>query len=157
VKNEPGVTSASFAHGKKEHDAPAPPSTKKACRLGEDTACQLEYQAPDNPEEFLGLRAAECASFNKVQPGTLEFVLAWSRQDTKKTEIDRARRLGLCVNLEEDDEDNDEDDAGLSQWRGGDGGQGCSTWASKDERPSCHFYVARNIKNSTFEFCTLII
>jgi hypothetical protein len=38
----------------------------------------------------------------------------------------------LCVNLEEED-----DDAGPSRWRGGDGGQGgCSTWAAKNELPS---------------------
>jgi hypothetical protein len=40
------------------------------------------------------------------------------------------RRLGLCVNLDDDEDD----DAGLSWRRGGDnGGQGCSTWAPKDE------------------------
>jgi hypothetical protein len=44
------------------------------------------------------------------------------------------RRLGLCVNLEEDDDE--DEDAGPSQWRGGNGGQGCSTWAAKDEPPS---------------------
>jgi hypothetical protein len=63
----------------------------------------------------------------------LEFALAWSRQDAKKAEAERARRLGLCVNLEEDDE---EEDVGPSQWRDGDSGQGCSTWAGKDEPPS---------------------
>jgi hypothetical protein len=70
-------------------------------------------------------------SFNEVQPGTLEFVLIWSRQDAKRAEAERARRLGLCVDLD----DNDEDDAGPS-WRhgGGDnGGHGCNTWAPKDE------------------------
>jgi hypothetical protein len=133
---EPDVTPASFAHVKKEKNAMAPPSTKKTRRFGEDTACQLEYQALDDPEEFPGLRAAECASFNEVQPGTLEFVLAWSRQDAKKAKVERARRLGLCVNLEEDDEDNDEDDVSPNWWRGSNGGQGCSTWASKDEPPS---------------------
>jgi hypothetical protein len=37
------------------------------------------------------------------------------------------RRLGLCVNLQDDD-DEDDDDVDPSQWRhsGGDG-QGCST------------------------------
>jgi hypothetical protein len=70
VKKEPGVTPASFAHVKKENNAPAPPSTKKARRLGEDVARQLEYQAPDDPEEFPGLRATECATFNEVQLGT---------------------------------------------------------------------------------------
>jgi hypothetical protein len=44
VKKEPSVTPASFARVKKEHDAPAPPSMKKARRLAEDAACQLEYQ-----------------------------------------------------------------------------------------------------------------
>jgi hypothetical protein len=62
---------------------------------------------------------AHHASFNKFQLGTLDFVLAWSRQDVKKAEEEQARRLGLCVNLEKDDYD-----AGPSQWRGG---QGCST------------------------------
>jgi hypothetical protein len=42
------------------------------------------------------------------------------------------RRLGLCINLEE----NDEDAAGPSQWSIGDGSQGCSTWAAKDDPPS---------------------
>jgi hypothetical protein len=67
-----------------------------------------------DPEEFPGLRAAERESFNEVQSGTLEFALAWSRQDAKRVE--------------------DEYDASPS-WRrdGGDGGQGCSTWAPKDE------------------------
>jgi hypothetical protein len=59
----------------------------------------------------------------------LDFVLAWSRQDPKKAEVERPRQLGLCVNLEEDNED----DAGLRQWRGSDSGQGCSTWVAKDE------------------------
>jgi hypothetical protein len=40
----------------------------------------------------------------------LEFALAWSRQDTKRAEAERAHRLGLCVNLEEDD-DEEEDNA----------------------------------------------
>jgi hypothetical protein len=35
----------------------------------------------------------------------LVFALVWSGQDTKKAEAERACRLGLCVNLEEDDED----------------------------------------------------
>jgi hypothetical protein len=67
---------------------------------------------------------AELASFNEVQPGTLDFVLAWSRQDVKKADAERACRLGLCVNLDDDD---DKDDDGSSQWRGGDDSQGCST------------------------------
>jgi hypothetical protein len=64
----------------------------------------------------------------------LEFALAWSRQDAKRAEAERARHLGLYVNLDDDEE---EDNACLS-WccRGGDGGQGCSTWAAKDEPPS---------------------
>jgi hypothetical protein len=62
----------------------------------------------------------------------LDFVLAWSRQDAKKSDAEWALHLGLCVNLEEDDED----DAGPSQWRSDDGGQGCNTWAAKDEPPS---------------------
>jgi hypothetical protein len=43
----------------------------------------------------------------------LEFALAWSRKNAKRTEAKHARPLGLCVNLEEED-------AGPSQWRGGD-------------------------------------
>jgi hypothetical protein len=39
---------------------------KKAQRLAEDTALQLEYQAPYDLEEFPGLKAAELASFNEV-------------------------------------------------------------------------------------------
>jgi hypothetical protein len=64
----------------------------------------------------------------------LEFALAWSRQNAKRAGAKRTRRLGLCVNLKEDDED--EDDAVSSQWRGSDGGQGCSTWVAKDGPPS---------------------
>jgi hypothetical protein len=60
----------------------------------------------------------------------LEFALAWSRQDAKRAEAERPRRLDLCVNLEEDD------DAEPSKWRSGDSGQGYSTWAAKDEPPS---------------------
>jgi hypothetical protein len=129
VKKEPGMP-ASFTRVKKEHDVPTPPSSKKAHRLADEAAGQLDYQAPNDLKEFPGLRAAEVESFNEVQPGTLEFGVAWSRQDTKRAEAERARRLGLCVNLDEDDED----DAGPS-WRrgGGNGGQGCSTWAPKDE------------------------
>jgi hypothetical protein len=56
----------SFTRIKKEHDAPAPPSLKKARRLTEDVARQLAYQAPDDPEEFPGPRAAERTSFNEV-------------------------------------------------------------------------------------------
>jgi hypothetical protein len=96
VKKEPGVTPASFAR-----------------HLEEDAARQLEYQAPNDPEEFPGQRAAERTSLNEVQPGTLEFALAWSRKNAKRTEAKHARPLGLCVNLEEED-------AGPSQWRGGD-------------------------------------
>jgi hypothetical protein len=51
-------------------------------------------------------------------------------QDAKKADAERALRLGLCVNLEDDD------NAGPSQWRGDDDGHGCSTWAAKDEAPS---------------------
>jgi hypothetical protein len=137
VKKEPGTLASftrvkkepvSFTRVKKEHGAPAPPSLKKARRLADEAAGQLDYQAPDDPEKFPGLRVAEVESFNEVQPGTLKFALAWSRQDAKRAEAERARRLGLCVNL-------DDDDAGPSWRRGGDGngGQGCSTWAPKDE------------------------
>jgi hypothetical protein len=74
----------------------------------------------------------ERTSFNEVQSGTLQFALTWSRQDAKRAEAERVHRLGLCVNLEDDD-----DDAGPSQGRHGDGdGQGCSTWAAKDEPTS---------------------
>jgi hypothetical protein len=73
---------------------------------------------------------AEVESFNEVQPGTLEFALAWSRQDAKRAEAERARRLGVCVNLDY----NEDDDAGPSWRRGGSNGdQGCSTWVPKDE------------------------
>jgi hypothetical protein len=130
VKKEPD----SFTRVKKEHDAPTPPSSEKARRLADNAARQLAHQAPEDTEEFPSQRAAECASLNKVQSGTLEFALAWSRQDVKKAEAERARRLSLCVNLEDDEE---EDDAGPSQWRRGSGdGQGCSSWAAKDEPPS---------------------
>jgi hypothetical protein len=91
---------------------PAPHSSKKARRLAEEATLQLEYQAPDDSEEFPDPKAVELTSFNEVRPGTLDFVLAWSRQDAKKADTERARRLGLCVNLEDDD---DEDDAGPTQ------------------------------------------
>jgi hypothetical protein len=81
---------------------------------------QLEYQASDDSEEFPGLKVAELASFNEVQLGTLDFALAWSRQDAKKADTERALRLGLCVNLDDDN------NTGPSQWHGGDDGQGCS-------------------------------
>jgi hypothetical protein len=147
VKKEPGMPASfarvkkepdSFTHVKKEHGAPALSSSKKARRLADEAARQLDYQTPDAPEEFPGQRAVERASFNEVQLGTLQFALAWSRQDAKRAETERARRLGLCVNLEEDDEEEEDDAAaGLSQWRrGGGDGQGCSTWAAKDEPPS---------------------
>jgi hypothetical protein len=102
-----------------------PPSSKKARRLTDEAAGQLDYQAPDDPEEFPGLRAAEVESFNEVQPGILEFALAWSRQDAKRAEVERARRLGLCVNLDDDNED----DARPSWCCGGsdNGGQSCNT------------------------------
>jgi hypothetical protein len=51
----------------------------------------------------------------------LEFALAWSRQDAKRAKAECAHRLDLCVNLEEDDEEQEEE-AGPSQWHGGDGG-----------------------------------
>jgi hypothetical protein len=142
-KKEPGLGASSaqvkkehgsFTRVKKEHDAPAPPSSKKACCLTDEAARQLDYQAPDDPEVFPGLREAERESFNEVQLGTLDFTLARSRQDVKRAEAERARRLGLYVNLDEEEE---EDNTGPS-WRrgGGDGGQGYSTWATKDESPS---------------------
>jgi hypothetical protein len=49
----------------------------------------------------------------------LDFILTWSRQDMKKADTERALLLGLFVNLEDDEE---EDDAGPRQWRGGDNG-----------------------------------
>jgi hypothetical protein len=63
VKKDPG-TPASFARVKKEHGsftrvkkeqgAPAPPSSKKARRLADEAARQLDYLTPDAPEEFPG-------------------------------------------------------------------------------------------------------
>jgi hypothetical protein len=126
VKKEPDI--GSLAHVKKEPGVS--PSSKKARHLTEYAMLQLEYQAPDDPEEFRGLKAAELASFNEVQPGTMDFALAWSRRDAKKADAEQALRLGLCVNLDDDN------DAGLSQRRGGNDGQGCSAWVAKDEAPS---------------------
>jgi hypothetical protein len=60
----------------------------------------------------------------------LDFILAWSRQDAKKVDAERALCLGLCVNLDDDD------NTGPSQWRGGDDCQGYSAWAVKAEAPS---------------------
>jgi hypothetical protein len=126
VKKEP----ISFTHVKKEHDVPTPPSLKKSRRLTDEAARQLNYQAPDDLEQFPGLRATELESFNEVQSGTLEFALAWSKQDAKRAEAERTRCLDLCVNLD-DKEDND---AGPSWCHDSDdGGQGCSTWVPKDE------------------------
>jgi hypothetical protein len=107
--------------------------------LHEWEACALyevRYMAPPDlrcPGTWrlsAGLNAAELASFDEVQPGTLDFILVWSRQDAKKAEKERARRLDLCVNLEDDD-----DNAGPSQWRDGDNDEGCSTWAVKNDAP----------------------
>jgi hypothetical protein len=49
---------------------------KKARCLADEAARQLDYQTPDETEEFPGQRAAERASFNQVQPGTVQFALA---------------------------------------------------------------------------------
>jgi hypothetical protein len=48
VKKEPGC----FTHVNKEHDGPAPPSSKKARRLTDEAARELDYQTLDDPEEF---------------------------------------------------------------------------------------------------------
>jgi hypothetical protein len=108
---------------KEEGDATPPPSAKKTCIGTEE---QLQYWTADDPKEFPGLRAAERASLNEVQPGTLDFVLAWSRQDAKTEEAKCAHCLGFLINLE----NNDDDEAGPSQ-RCGDNGLGCSSWAAK--------------------------
>jgi hypothetical protein len=55
-----------LARVKKEPGAPTPPSSKKARHLTEDDALQLEYQAPDDLEEFPVLKAVKLASFNEV-------------------------------------------------------------------------------------------
>jgi hypothetical protein len=89
-----------------------------------------DFRCPGTWRLSTGLKAAELTSFDEVQPGTLHFVLVWSRQDAKKADAERARRLGLCVNVEDDD------DAGPSPWRGGDDGKGCSTWAAKNNASS---------------------
>jgi hypothetical protein len=60
----------------------------------------------------------------------LDFALAWSRQDAKKADTERALRLGLCVNLDDDY------DTGPSRWRGGDDCQGYNACAVKDDAPS---------------------
>jgi hypothetical protein len=114
---------------KEEADAPPPPLVRKTRRLRDDAEGRLQYRAPNYPEEFPGLRAAERISFNEVQPGTLEYVLVWSWQDTKKKAVERGRRLDLFVNLENDDE------AGPSQRRYSDD-QDCSSWSAKVEPSS---------------------
>lgn len=49
------------------------------------------------------------ASFEEVQPASLEFVLAWSRREAEEVERrrarERARLLGLVVDLGDDDDD----------------------------------------------------
>jgi hypothetical protein len=80
--------------------------------------------------QFPSSRAAERASFNEVQRGMLDYVLAWSMQDAKKEEAERVRPLGFVVNLEDDG-----DEAGPSQ-RCDDDGQGWSSWAAKVESAS---------------------
>jgi hypothetical protein len=75
VKKEASAPLTPLVRVKKEAGV-VPPSMKKACRLAEDAAHQLQYQAPDDSDEFLGQRAAERASVNEVQPGTLKFTLA---------------------------------------------------------------------------------
>jgi hypothetical protein len=103
---------------KEEGDALSVSSTKKTWI---STKEQLEYRTLDNPEEFLGLRAAERASFNEVQPGTLDYVPAWSKQEAKREEAERARHLGFVMNLKDDD------DAAVPSQRRGDDRQGCSS------------------------------
>jgi hypothetical protein len=95
VKKEP----VSFTRVKKEHDKPAPPSSKKARRIADEATRQLDYQASDDPEEFPGLRAAERESFNEVQRGTLEFALAWSRQDAKIGPRQSARAASVSASI----------------------------------------------------------
>jgi hypothetical protein len=90
---------------------------------------QLKWATPDNSEELPAKRAVERASFNETQPGSLEFSLAWSKAEAEKEAAEHACRLGLCVVLDEDD-----DDVGLSE-RCSDDGQGCNK-APKDEPPS---------------------
>jgi hypothetical protein len=70
---------------------PASPSSKKARRLADEATHQLGYQAPDDPKEFPGLRAAERESFNKVQPGALDRVRPCLVQARREEGRGRAR------------------------------------------------------------------
>jgi hypothetical protein len=65
VKKEPGTPASftrvkkepvSFTRVKKEHDAPAPPSSKNACRLADKAARQLDYQAPGTKSTLRSLK-----------------------------------------------------------------------------------------------------
>jgi hypothetical protein len=86
----------------------------------------LEYKvavsvikAEDDLEEFPGLRQAQLESF----AATGEFTTAWSAADHCRVEEEHRRRLGLIINLDDDD------DAGQSsrpRGRRGDADQGCS-------------------------------
>jgi hypothetical protein len=69
----------------------------------EYAARELQFQAPDDPKEFSGQRVAKCTSFNEVQPARYDFTLAWSKSEAKKKAAWRARWLGICVDLNDDE------------------------------------------------------
>jgi hypothetical protein len=82
----------------------------------------------DNPEEFPGLRLAQLESFQ----ATDEFVEAWSAADHHDMEEERCRRLGLVINLDDDDTGQSSRPCG----RHGDAGQGCSYLLQPKEEPN---------------------
>lgn len=129
-KPEPGAGSSRVKKPKPEPVWQPPPAY---------AATQLQLKAPEDPEDFPGQREVERASFHDVPPASLEFALAWSKAEAEKEAAEKERRRQAAQRTLWDGNFVDlaaaADDAGPSQWWGGDDGQGCSR-PPKDEPPS---------------------
>jgi hypothetical protein len=96
--------------------------SQEEAALAEYKRHQLDLAANDDPKDYLGHRTAERASFDVVQPASMEFAFEWSRREMAR---ERVCRLGNFVDLAAND-----DEAGPN-------GRGdVSSRASKDEPPS---------------------
>jgi hypothetical protein len=96
---------------------------KKARCLADEAVSQLDYQAHDDPEEFPGLRSVEVESFNEVQPEPWNSPLPGLGK-TRRGPRQSARATSASVSTS------------MTTRRtmlDGNGSQGCSTWAPKDE------------------------
>jgi hypothetical protein len=94
----------------------------------QDTAAtQRALWDNDDPEEFPGQVMAMRAYFEEVPPASLEFALAWCKAEAEMEERERARRLGLLV-----DDNDDIVEVPHPSFRVGDAGQG----SSRDRRAS---------------------